>query len=51
MMSNCSGGKGLVGDIFKKFDDLNCIFCLFSSDKMDGMTDIGREKLCWAATK
>ena len=51
MMSNCGGGKGLVGDIFERFGDLNCIFCLFSGDKMDSMTDIGRGKLCWVATK
>ena len=51
VLPNCSGGKGLVGDIFERFGDLNCIFCLSSSDKMDDITDIGGGKLCWVATK
>ena len=36
---------------FKRFDDLNCIFRLSSSDKMNSITDISRGKLCWAAIK
>ena len=35
-------GKGLVGDVAKGFGDLNCILCLSSGDKMNGMLDISR---------
>ena len=51
MLSNCSGGEGLVGDSSERFDDLDCIFCLSNDDKMDSMVDIGRGKLCWMTTK
>ena len=46
MSSNCSGEEGLVGDSFERFGDPDCIFCLFSGDKMDSMADIGRGKPC-----
>ena len=46
MTSNCSGGKGLVGDIFQSFGDLNCIFCLSSDDEIDSIMDISKGKLC-----
>ena len=46
MLLNCSGGEGPIGDSFERFDDLDCIFCLFSGDKMDSMANIGRGKLC-----
>ena len=51
MLSNCSGGEGLVGDSFKWFGNLNCIFCLSSGDKMDSMIDISGIKLCWMITR
>jgi hypothetical protein len=44
-MSNCSGEEGLVGDILKRFGDLNCIFCLSNNNKIDSMTDVGKGKL------
>jgi hypothetical protein len=43
--SNCSVGEGLVGNILKRFGDLDCIFCLSSGNKIDSMTDVGRGKL------
>ena len=46
MSLNCSEGEGLVDDSFKRFGDLDCIFCLSSGDKMDSMANISRGKLC-----
>ena len=46
MLSNCSGEEGLVGNSSERFGDLDCIFCLFSGDKMNSMADISRGKLC-----
>jgi hypothetical protein len=41
MEVNCTRGEGLVNDVTKSFDDLNCIFCLLKGDKVDSMTNIG----------
>jgi len=49
--ANCTGGEGLVGDVFESFGHLDCIFCLASGDKMDGMANIGRGKFCWTTTR
>jgi hypothetical protein len=49
--ANCTGGEGLVGDVVKSFDDLNCIFCLLRGDKMDSMANIGWGKLCWTTIR
>jgi hypothetical protein len=46
MEANCAGGEELVGDVAKRFSDLNCIFCLLKGDKMDSMANIGWGMLC-----
>jgi hypothetical protein len=45
--ANCTGGKGLVGNVVKSFDDPNCIFCLLRGDKVDSIANIGWGKLYW----
>ena len=40
-----AGGERLIDDIEEGFGDLDSIFCPLSGDEMDGMTDIGGEKL------
>ena len=40
-----AGGERLIDDIGEGFGDLDSIFCPLSGDEMDGMVDIGGEKL------
>ena len=42
-----AGGERLIDDIGEGFGDLNSIFCPLSGDEMDGMADIGGERLLW----
>ena len=51
VMLNYGRGEGLVGDVLKRFGDLDSIFCPSSSDKLDSIMNVGRGKLCWMTTR
>ena len=51
MKADCIGGERFVDDVGKSFGHLDRILCLSRGNKMDGVSNIGRGKFRWAATR
>jgi hypothetical protein len=41
---DCARGEGFINDIGESFGHLDYILCLLRSDKIDGISNIGRGK-------
>ena len=48
--TNCARGERLIDNVGEGFGNLNSIFCLLTKEEMDGMVNIGGEKLLWTTT-
>ena len=48
---DCARGEGSIDNVGESFGHFDCILYLSRGDKIDGISNIGREKFGWTTTR